>query len=140
MAIIPCLTSSFKSQILAGVHVLTTDELKIALFGPTATLGPDTKFYSSTGEIGGFGYTLGGQVLSGVQVVTDGTTVIVDFDNPSWTFSSTPVQVCGALVYNASRSNRTIMVMAFGPDFYKTGTWSLNIPEPTALTGIIRIN
>ena len=45
--------TSFKAELLEGIHVLTAagDTIKLALYDSTATLSPATTAYSATGEI-----------------------------------------------------------------------------------------
>ena len=62
------LTTSFKREVLLGIHDLDTDVLKIALYTSSADLGPDTTVYSTTNEVSGTGYTAGGEVLLNVIV------------------------------------------------------------------------
>lgn len=66
MAFDQTLTTSFKQDILLGVHDLETDTIKMALFLATADIGAATTEYTATGETSGAGYTAGGEVLTGV--------------------------------------------------------------------------
>ena len=68
MAFDQTLTTSFKQDILLGVHDLETDDIKMALFLATADLGAGTTVYTTTGETSGTGYVAGGKTLTGVTV------------------------------------------------------------------------
>jgi len=138
MAFNQTLTTSFKQDILLGVHDLDTDTLKMALFLATADLGAATTVYSTTGETSGTGYTPGGEILTGVTVLTADTTAYVDFANPSW--SPAAFTARGALIYNASKGNKAIAVLDFGADKTATTTFTVQMPANTATSALIRIS
>ncbi len=138
MAFDQTLTTSFKQDILLGVHDLDTDTLKMALFLATAELGADTLIYTTTGETSGTGYTAGGEVLTGVTVLTSGTTAYVDFADPTWNPASFTAR--GALIYNASKGNKAIAVLDFGADKTATTTFTVQMPANTATSALIRIS
>jgi hypothetical protein len=137
MPIQQTLTTSFKQQILLGQHDLQTDTLKLALYTAFATLGPDTTAYSSTNETTGTGYSAGGIVLTGVAISTASNgTVYVDFDNAVW---NPAVFTCrGALIYNASKSNKSIAVLDFGADKTCANTFTVQMPENTSTAALLR--
>ena len=138
MAFDQTLTTSFKQDILLGVHDLDTDTLKMALFLATADLGADTLVYSTTGETSGTGYTPGGNVLTGVTVLVADTTAYVDFADPTWNPASFTAR--GALIYNASKGNKAIAVLDFGADKTATTTFTVQMPANTATSALIRIS
>jgi hypothetical protein len=137
MAFDQTLTTSFKQDILLGVHDLDTDTIKMALFLATADLGAATTVYTTAGETSGTGYTAGGNVLTGVTVLTSGTTAYVDFADPSWNPAAFTAR--GALIYNASKSNKAIAVLDFGSDKTATTTFTVQMPANTATSALIRI-
>jgi hypothetical protein len=132
------LTTSFKQDILLGVHDLETDDIKMALFLATADLGAATTVYTTTGETSGTGYTAGGKTLTGVTVLASGTTAYVDFADPSWNPANFTAR--GALIYNASKSNKAIAVLDFGSDKTTTTTFTVQMPANTATSALIRIS
>jgi hypothetical protein len=138
MAFDQTLTTSFKQDILLGVHDLDTDDIKMALFLATADLGAATTVYTTTGETSGTGYTAGGKTLTGVTVLTSGTTAYVDFADPSWNPANFTAR--GALIYNASKSNKAIAVLDFGSDKTTTTTFTVQMPANTATSALIRIS
>jgi hypothetical protein len=138
MAFDQTLTTSFKQDILLGVHDLETDDIRMALYLATADLGADTAVYTATGETAGTGYTAGGETLTGVTVLTSGTTAYVDFANPVWNPASFTAR--GALIYNASKSNKAIAVLDFGSDKTATTTFTVQMPANTAASALIRIS
>ena len=129
--------TSFKAEILQGIHD-SADTYKIALYTSAATLGAPTTAYTATNEISGTGYTAGGQVLSGFSVTTSGTTAILDFTtDPSW--ENATITARGALIYNASKANKAVMVLDFGSDKSNSeGTFTIRLPLPDATNGLIR--
>jgi len=137
MAITQAMCTSFKSEILQEGHQLATDTIKIALYTSSASLGATTTAYSSSNEVSGTGYTATGVTLTSAAVSTTGTTAHFDADDPTWT--SATFTANGALIYNASNSNKAIAVLAFGGDFTVAGgTFKIVFPAAGS-TAIIRI-
>jgi hypothetical protein len=132
-------TTSFKGQILEGIHDLLTDEIKIALYTANADLGPTTTVYSATDEVISAGYTPGGEVLTGVTVATSGTTAYVDFNNVNFVGCSFTCR--GALIYNHTKGDKSIAVLDFGSDKTATPTtiFRITMPANTASDALIRI-
>jgi hypothetical protein len=138
MAISQAFCTSAKAEFLGGVHDLDTDTIKIALYTSSATLGASTTAYSSTNEVTGTGYTAGGLTLTSPSITTDGTTAIVDFADATW--SDSTITARGALIYNASKSNRALAVLDFGSDKTSSaGNFTVVMPVAAAATAIIRI-
>lgn len=138
MAITQALPTSFKSEVLQGVH-LSTDTYKIALYTSSATMDATTTVYSTTNEVVGAGYTAGGVTLSGYSVTTSGTTAILDWTtDPSW--ASATITARGALIYNSTKSNKAVYVIDFGADKISTsGTFTVTLPTPDSTNGLIRL-
>lgn len=138
MAITQAMCSSFKQELLGGIHDLDTDTLKIALYTSAATLDASTTAYTATNEVVGSGYTAGGNTLTGAAISLDGTTAIVDFDNTTW--AAATITARGALIYNSSKANRAVAVLDFGADKTSTvGDFTVTMPAPAAATAILRI-
>jgi hypothetical protein len=129
------LTTSFKAQLYQGVHDLTTDVIKIALYTAPANLGADTTVYSTTNEVVASGYTAGGVILTGITVNTLGTVAYVGFPNAAWTAALT---ARGALIYNSSKANKSIAVLDFGADKTSAITFTVTMPANTSTTALIR--
>jgi hypothetical protein len=137
MSIIQTQTTSFKAELYQAIHDLTTDTLKIALYTNSATLNESTTAYSTTGEITGTGYSAGGVTITGVTVNSSGYTAYVSFNNPSW--SSASFTTRAALIYNSSKSNRSIAVLDFGSDkTVSNNTFTVTLPANTAADALIR--
>lgn len=132
------LTTSFKQEILQAGQNLATNTLKMALYTGFASIGPTTTSFTTTDEVVGTGYTSGGKTLTGVVITAnpDGT-VYVNFDNVVWPASSFTAR--GALIYNATQSNKSIAVLDFGAD--KTcvnQTFTVTMPANTVSTALLR--
>ena len=138
MAITQAIPTSFKAEILQGIHD-SADTYKMALYTSVATLGTSTTAYTTTNEVVGIGYTAGGVTLSGFNVTTSGTTAILDFaTDPSWANAS--ITARGALIYNSSKSNKAVYVLDFGSDITSTnGTFAVTLPTPDVANGLIRL-
>jgi hypothetical protein len=136
MSIIQTQTTSFKAQLYQGIHDLTTDVIKIALYTASADLNEDTTVYSSTNEVPATGtYALGGAQLTPITVSTSGYTAFVGFPNISWTGVITAR--C-ALIYNFTQGNKAIAVLDFGSDKTSTTTFTITMPANTATAALIR--
>lgn len=129
-------TTSFKKELYEAVHDLLNDDLYIALYTANADLNASTTEYSAANEITGTGYSAGGQLLTGVTVQSDGYTAYVNFNNPSWDPASFTTRC--ALIYNATKSNKSIAVLDFGSDKTCTSTFVITMPSNTASSALIR--
>jgi len=138
MAIAQALCTSFKEELLGGVHDLDTHTIKIALFTSSASLGAGTTAYSTSNEVSGSGYSAGGATLGSPSIDSSGTTAFIDFADPSWT--SATFTAAGALIYNDSVSDKAIAVLAFGGNFTVTaGTFTIVLPAGDASNALIRL-
>jgi len=136
MAIVQTQTTSFKAELYQGIHDLTTDVIKIALYTANANLNEDTTVYSSTNEVANTGtYSAGGAQLTPITVNTSGYTAYVGFPNISWTGAITAR--C-ALIYNVPQGDKSIAVLDFGSDKTSVGTFTITMPANTATAALIR--
>jgi hypothetical protein len=144
MAITSAICTSFKVELLKGVHDFTAttgDTFKIALYTSSATLGASTTAFTTDNEItnsSGTAYTSGGATLTSVTPTTDSTTAVCDFADVSFTSASFTAN--GALIYNSSESNAAVAAIAFGADkTVSSGTFTIQFPTAGATTAIIRL-
>jgi hypothetical protein len=128
--------TSFKAELYQGVHNLLVDTIKIALYTSSATINADTTVYTTSGEVATGGYTAGGIVLTGATVNTSNGVAYVNFNNASWEPSNFTCR--GALIYNASKSNKAIAVLDFGADKTPIYTFVVAMPTNTYTTALIR--
>lgn len=142
MAITQAMCTSFKVELLQGIHNFTAstgDVFKLALYTSSATLGATTTAYSATNEVGNSGtYSAGGGTLTNVTPTSSGTTALTDFSDLS--FTSATITARGALIYNSTDANRAVCVLDFGSDKTSTsGTFTIQFPAATSSDAIIRI-
>ena len=148
MAITQAMATSFKVDLLNGVHAFGTtvtrgstnaDTFYIALYTSSATLDSTTTAYSATNEVSGTGYSAGGNSLTVSQTPTStSTTAWLDFADSTW--SSSTITANGALIYNSTNSNKAVAVLAFGGDKTSTnGDFTIVFPTADSSNAIIRI-
>lgn len=127
-------TTSFKKELYQGIHDFTIDNIYIALYTAAADLNESTTTYSSNNEVSGTGYNLGGVQMTGATINSSGFTAYVDFNDV--VFNAAVTARC-ALIYNASKANRSIAVLDFGSD--KTSSnFTITMPANSATTALIR--
>lgn len=148
MAISQAMATSFKVEILNGIHAFgttvarggtTADTFKIALYTSSASLDATTTAYSVTNEVSGTGYSAGGNTLTVSQVPTStSTTAWLDFADTTW--SSATITANGALIYNSTQSDKAVAILAFGGDKTSTnGDFTIVFPTADSSNAIIRI-
>jgi hypothetical protein len=135
MSIVQTQTTSFKKELYQGIHDLSTDTIKIALYTASADLNAATTVYSSTNEVVASGYTAGGKTMTGVAINSDGYVAYVNWANVSWT---TAVTARCALIYNASKANRSVAILDFGSDKTSGTTFLITMPANTSTAALIR--
>lgn len=131
------ITASFLAQIPIGTHDLSLDSLKMALYLSAASIGASTTVYTDVSETSGTGYTPGGVALTNVTIGSDADGSFISFDNPAWPSSSFTAR--GALIYNASKGNKSIAVLDFGSDKEAGPNFTVVLPANTASTALIRL-
>lgn len=132
------LTTSFKEDLLLGVHDFSADTFLIALYTSSAVLGPDTTAYTATGEVSGTGYVAEGQELQNITVNSGMGIGYVSFDNPSWAGATFTTR--GALIYNQTKSNKSVGVLNFGVDQTMVGqSFTIQLPTDDPEFALIRI-
>lgn len=142
------MTTSFKQQILEGVHDFRSsggDTFYMALYTNSATLDASTTAYTTSGETtnsSGSAYVAGGQALSNVNPTTGGTTAFTDFADEVWATASFTAR--GAMIYNTTPahtySNPSVVVLDFGSDkTASAGDFTVIFPTADASNAIIRI-
>ena len=150
MANTQALCTSFKSEILSGIHALGTtvtragtgaDTIKAALYLASASQGAGTTAYAVTGEVSGAGYSAGGVTATNATAPTSsGTTA---YWTPSASFTYTTVTLTTSfdcvLVYNSTQSNKAISAHTFGAQTITAGTFVLSMPTNDASNALIRI-
>lgn len=147
MAISQAMCTSFKVELLNGIHAFSTtvvrgattaDSFKLALYTSSASLGAATTAYTTSNEASGTGYTAAGAALTAVAPTSSGTTAFLDFND--LTFSTATVTARGALIYNDTQGDKAVAVLDFGGDKTSTaGDFTIVFPAADASNAIIRI-
>ena len=148
MAIQQTATTSFKVELPQGIHNFgptSPDTFKVALYTALANIGPTTAVYTTVGEVVGAGYTAGGNTLtvSVTPVAANNSSGIPtsywSFGNSTWTNATFTAR--GALVYNSTEGNKSVIVLDFGSDkTVNNDTFQIIFPAPDANSAIIRIS
>lgn len=150
MANSQAMCTSFKGELLKGIHALgttvvrggtTADTIKAALFLVSASRGAADTVYNTTGEVSGTNYTAGGvTVTNATAPSTSGTT---GFWTPSASIVYTTVTLSTAfdavLLYNSSQGDKAISVHTFGSQTVTAGTFTLTMPTNDATNALIRL-
>lgn len=150
MANTQAIATSFKTELLNGIHALGTtvtrggtgaDTIKAALYLVSATYNASTTAYSTTGEVTGTGYTAGGiTVTNATPPSATGTTA---FWTPSASYAWTTVTLATAfdavLTYNSTQTNRAIMVNTFGSTTVTAANFTLTMPTNNATNALLRL-
>ena len=142
MSISQAMCTSFKVEILKGVHNFTAstgNTFKLALYTSSASLGAATTAYTSSNEVSGTGYTAKGGTLTSVTPVASSTTAIGDFAD--LTFSSATITANGAMIFNETATgDPSVLILAFGGDKSSSaGDFTIQFPTANATDAIIRI-
>ena len=149
MAITQAMATSFKVEILKGLHAFgtsviragtTADTFRVALYTSSATMDATTTAYSVTNEVSGTNYTAGGEAITIVTAPTStSTTAWMDFTDVTWATST--ITARGALIYNdTSSGNLAVGVLDFGSDKTSTaGNFTIVWPAGDSTNAIIRI-
>jgi len=130
----------FKKNCLSALEnfaVGTPYTYKIALYTANADLSYATLTYTTTNEITGAGYTVGGNTLTIIPPQTSDYTAYLSFATTTWNPASFTAR--GALIYN-STTNAAVAVLDFGSDKTATNTFTITFPTNTASDAIIRFS
>ena len=143
MAITQAMPTSFKVEILQGVHNFgptSGNTFKMALYTSSATLSAATTVYnpSDPNEVTSANYTAGGNTLTvSVTPTSTGTTAFISFTSPT-TWSGVSFTARGALIYKAG-ANGAVCVLDFGNNVTSTSTFTVTMPANTSTAALIRL-
>ena len=147
MAISQAMCTSFKVELLNGIHAFgttvarggtTADTFKLALYTSSASLDASTTAYTTSNEVSGTGYTAAGAALTVATVTSSSTTALLDFND--LTFSTATLTARGALIYNDTQSDKAVAVLDFGGDKTSTaGACTIVFPTADSSNAFIRI-
>ena len=151
MAITQAMCTSFKKELLLGVHRFGTnsaDTFKLSLYTSSASLDAASTAFTTSNEASGTGYSSGGGTLTGIAPTSSSTTAFTDFTD--LTFSSSSITARGAMVYNSTPSandesggsltNPACIILDFGSDKTSSnGDFTIQFPTASSSAAIIRI-
>ena len=142
MAITQAMCTSFKKELLEGVHNFKNsggNDFKLALYTSSASLDASTTAYTTSNEASGTNYTAKGASLTRVDPSTSGTTALTDFAD--LTFSNASVTARGCLIFNDTASgDPAVCVLDFGGEKTSTaGDFTIQFPTADSSNAIIRI-
>lgn len=158
MANTAALCTSFKQEMLCGIHAFgtsvvraatTPDTFMAALYLASASLGASTTAYGGTvgsvadaaGEVSGTNYTPGGVAVTNAnQPASSGTTA---YWTPSAAFSWATVTLNtsfdAVLLFNNTQANKAVGVYTFGAQTVTAGNFSISMPVNAAGTALIQV-
>lgn len=142
--------TSFKQEILQGIHALGTsvvrggtaaDTIKAALYLASGSLGAATTAYSATNEVSGTNYVAGGVAVTNANAPTTSGTTAFWTPSASIVFSNVTLSTAFdcVLLYNSTQSNKAISVHTFGAQTVTAGDFTLTMPTNDASNALIRI-
>ncbi len=150
MANTQAMCTSFKKEILSGIHALGTtviragtgaDTIKAALYLASATVNAATTAYSAIGEVSGTGYTAGGITVTNATAPTSSGTTAYWTSSADFTYTTVTLTTsfdC-VLIYNSTQSNKAISAHTFGAQTITAGTFVLSMPTNDSTNALIRI-
>lgn len=148
MAIVQSATTSFKVELLQGIHNFgpsSPDTFKIALYTGAAAINQTTTVYTTSNEVVGTGYTAGGNTLTITTTPTASNnsagipTSYISFANSTWPNATFTAR--GALIYNVTEGNKSVAVLDFGSDkTVNNDTFQIIFPAADANSAIVRIS
>lgn len=151
--IIQAFCSSFKQQLLEGVHNFRASGghvFKMALYTELANLNSTTTTYSPDGEVpmNGNGYITGGLILTNISPSVYNNSGICSFSDAVWDLATFSAR--GALIYNTTPNslvyvNPACVVLDFGITRNAVSSsgypvFTVKMPQATDATAVIRIN
>ena len=145
MAITSAICTSFKTDLFFARHNFAAsggNQMRLALYTSSATLGATTTAYSATNEVSGTGYVAKGNALTNIDPTSSGTTAFIDFADT--TFSTATITARGCLIYNDTITTPTadasVAVFDFGSDKTSTAAdFTITFPVADASNAVIRL-
>lgn len=142
------LCTSFKVELMLGMHAFGTtvtrggtgaDSFKMALYETTASIGPSTTVYTSTGEVSSAGYSAGGAAVTNAVAPTSSGTTAYWTPSASVSWSGVTFTTDCALLYNDTQADRAVGSYTFASQTVTAGNFTLTMPTNAAATALIQI-
>lgn len=148
MANSPGLCTSFKVELLNGIHAFgttvarggtTKDDFKIALYQTSASIGPSTQTYTASGEVSSSGYTAGGAAVTNATAPTSSGTTAYWTPSASVSWTGVTFTTNCALLYNDTQGDKAVGSYTFSDQTVTGGNFTLTMPTNAAATALIQI-
>lgn len=150
MANSQAMCTSFKVEILGGVHAIGTpptrattakDTFKAALYLASASLGAGTTAYNASGEVSGAGYSAGGITVTNAIAPSSSGTTAYWTPSASLTYSAVTLTTAfdAVLIYNSTQGDKAVAVYTFGSQTVTAGNFILTMPTNDSSTALLRI-
>lgn len=155
MANTQAMCTSFKTELLTGLHAFTTtvtrgttaaDTFKAALYLTTASVDANSTAYTATGEASGTNYTAGGVAVTNATApanwpvsASTGQAYWTPSANIAWTTVTLATNVNAVMLYNNAQSNRAVSVHTFSNQTVTAGNFTLTMPTNSNTAALIRI-
>jgi hypothetical protein len=142
------LCTSFKVELLNGIHAFgttvtrgstTKDDFKMALYQTTATIGPSTTVYTSSGEVSSANYTAGGAAVTNATAPTSSGTTAYWTPSASVSWTNVSFTTDCALLYNDTQGDKAVGSYTFSSQTVSAGNFTLTMPTNAAATALIQI-
>lgn len=141
--------SSFKAELMSGIHALgtsvvrsatTADTIMAALYQATASMGAASTVYTATGEASGTNYAAGGIVVTNATPPSVSGTTAIWTPSANLVYSNVTISnVDAVLLYNSTQGNKAISVHTFGAQTITAGTLTLGMPVNDASNALLRL-
>lgn len=152
MANLQALCTSFKTELLSGIHALgttvvragtTPDVIKAALVLSSGSVGAGTSNLSNitgTSEVSGTGYSAGGVTVTNATAPTSSGSTAYWTPSASIVYNTVTVGPTDAvLFYNSTQGNKAIAVYTFSTQTVTAGTLTLTMPNNDAANALLRL-
>lgn len=142
------LCTSFKVELLNGIHAFgttvtrgatTKDDFKMALYQTSASIGPSTTVYTSSGEVSSAGYTAGGAAVTNATAPTSSGTTAYWTPSASVSWTGVTFTTDCALLYNDTQGDKAVGSYTFSSQTVTAGNFTLTMPTNAAATALIQI-
>lgn len=115
--------------------------IKAALFLASATVGPSTATYTTTGELTGGSYVAGGIAVNSTTApaATGSVTYVTPAASLAFPSLTTPSAIDAVQLYDTGQSNRSISVHTFGAQSLTAAPLTLTMPTNDSTNALFRI-
>lgn len=124
MAIIEGLTNELIARLPGARDDFSTDEYRVALYGASANLGPETAGYSVDEEVSGVGYEAGGYIVEIIGPVESDADFRVGLED-IYVMSAKMDSVYGALLYNSTKAYSVCVYGCAPTPFPRVGQFNI---------------